>query len=323
MTEDIKIMSKVLVHETNDAHTEALKNFFSTNNLIGLRAGSYKGVMEALNSNIDLGAVFLCEDIEYDGKNGIDLAIEIHKIRTELPIFLRKSGKDDPQFPDNVSNPCAAFYSGSDTDQLKELVERYLFNTYYPSKFIRGIEELSRTAIQGVFRDLEISCSFPYLVRDRLIYGEMFSVMGLEGNWCRGFMMLQSEEGDLSQLIASGHTALPKESTDFRTINNLLSETTNMIWGSFKTRFFSSEDIGTLIHRIQVPIIVNHARKYISFGSEDPQLCFQYTLQDSDGSPPTTLYQKFAFNLAWAPDEFVESKQEMEQLVETGELELF
>jgi hypothetical protein len=76
-------------------------------------------------------------------------------------------------------------------------------------------------------------------------------------------------------------------------------------------------------HQVQVPLLVNHKHKYISFGSENPQLCFRYTLTDESTTRSLTLYQRFAFNLEWSPDDFAEISQDVAGLVESGEMELF
>ena len=75
----------------------------------------------------------------------------------------------------------------------------------------------------------------------------------------------------------------------------------------------------------QIPIVINHRHKYISFGSQDPQLCFRYTLTDParPDAPPTQVRQRFIFNLAWSPDDFQENKASVEDLFESGELEMF
>jgi hypothetical protein len=76
--------------------------------------------------------------------------------------------------------------------------------------------------------------------------------------------------------------------------------------------------------RVEIPIIVNHARKYISFGSDDPQLCFKFTLLDPSAKlNPITIYQKFIFSLDWAPEKYAESNQSVNDLVSGGELEFF
>lgn len=325
MEEEIKITSKVLVHEVDDTHMGILKNFFQENNLIGLKAEKFENLIETLKSNIDLGAIILCEEKNIDEIDGVKIAQEIHKMRQELPIFLhRKNNASLDDLPQNVRNIFAGAYSGNDTNELKKIIDTYLFNTFYPSRFIRGIEELSIDTFKAMFKGTEISCSTPYLVKDRIIYGELFSLMAIEGSWCRGYMMLQTSEKSTLDLIKSGKTALFPDQADFRSINSLMGEITNMIWGSFKTRFFPSSEVQKEIMRTQVPIIINHEHKYITFGSENPQLCFHYTLKCANQTlEPISLYQRFVFHLGWSPDEFMESPDVVEDLVEAGEIELF
>ena len=77
-------------------------------------------------------------------------------------------------------------------------------------------------------------------------------------------------------------------------------------------------------HWTQVPIIVDHQHKFISFGSTEPQLCFRYVLSDpAGGIPDIVFFQRLIFNLAWSPDKFQESNQTVEDFVESGELEFF
>ena len=74
----------------------------------------------------------------------------------------------------------------------------------------------------------------------------------------------------------------------------------------------------------QVPIIINHLHRYISFGSDNPQLCFKYTLNESaDAGHRLEIYQKFVFNLNWSPEDFAENLTSVDELVESGELDLF
>ena len=73
----------------------------------------------------------------------------------------------------------------------------------------------------------------------------------------------------------------------------------------------------------QVPIVINHAHKYISFGSPDPQLCVRYSLCESTrrGGQPLVIVQRFIFNLHWSPEQFAEYAASNSS--EAGELDLF
>jgi hypothetical protein len=131
-------------------------------------------------------------------------------------------------------------------------------------------------------------------------------------------MMLQTEE---QPIIDTLNRHAPRDGgATFRTVNNLLGETTNLIWGAFKNRYIG--DAASAGRHVQVPLIVNHKQRYISFGSDNPQLCFLYTLTDDSGAS-IRIYQRFVFNLAWSPEDFREIVNDPAALVEAGELEFF
>ena len=91
---------------------------------------------------------------------------------------------------------------------------------------------------------------------------------------------------------------------------------------TFKNRFIADNDPGSR-STAQVPIVINHKHKYISFGSENPQLCFRYTLLDEKNGHVISIYQRFVFNLNWSPEDFKEIQTSVDDLVDSGELELF
>jgi hypothetical protein len=72
-------------------------------------------------------------------------------------------------------------------------------------------------------------------------------------------------------------------------------------------------------------MVINHPQHYISFGSEDPQLCFplppvgQRMLQHGE---PIELHQRFVFNLSWSPELFRENQSSVESMFASGELEV-
>ena len=137
--------------------------------------------------------------------------------------------------------------------------------------------------------------------------------------------MLQMEEGKIMEAIAAKRALINPPEPNFRHVNAILGELSNMIWGGLKNRYGTktTQDSAGQV-RVEIPIIVNHARKYISFGSDDPQLCFKFTLLDQSGNlSPITIYQKFIFSLDWTPEKFAESNQSVNELVKVGELDLF
>lgn len=159
----------------------------------------------------------------------------------------------------------------------------------------------------------------PFIVRDRVIFGEVFSLIPLESSWCRGYMMIQTEEAPILNEL---NRRTSSTDAGFRDVNNLLAEVTNLIWGSFKNRYIGDRVVNSARH-IEVPLIVNHKHKYISFGTENPQLCFFYLLTDDETGATIKVYQRFIFNLNWSPEDFQEIVHDSTALVEAGELELF
>ncbi len=329
-----KIVSKVLVHESDPAALELLKTICSDNNLVGLKVctGDHSvGLKDASNelddvlkSNVDLGAVFLSESVDLNGVSGLELCDKIRRSRPELPIFLRRETRSDSEdLPASAAKAIAGCYQTSEPELLTQLVNDYICSMYYPVELAQGVEEISKEAFGNVIGGTRVKCELPYLVKDQIIYGELFSLIPLESDWCRGYMMLQTTESEIMDLIRSGSTHIKSNRPDSKDSNSILNEITNMIWGGIKSRYFSSGDSPSDAHRTQVPIIVNHSQKHISFGSTEPQLCFKYTLNDLENYPEVTIYQRLIFNLSWDPDKFAESDKALEDLVEGGELEFF
>lgn len=320
-----RLVSKVLVLDDGVSHFDSLKNLCEECGLIGIRPHqkSTEAVLGILKSNVDLGGILLYENHGGQAGSGITLAREIHRSRPELPIFLRRdlsanlaglSEKDASMFR------CAYVQSALET--LRASLEASIFNRIYPNELVRGISEMTRVSLESLFKHCDVEMETPYIVKDRIIYGEVFTIIAIESNWCRGYMMLQAEEEAVLELIR-GNRADSKEDATFRDLNNVLGEATNLIWGSFKNRYVGADDGRNTLLQTQVPIIVNHHRRFISFGSEDPQLCFKYLLRDRNGTrPPVPVLQRFIFNLSWSPQDFKENTT-VESLVNTGELELF
>lgn len=324
MTEQTNIVSKVLVLESNASCLDTIKAFCDSNGLVGLKVHP-ENVMAVLRSNLDLGAILLSETYIEDGEGAIELARQIHVLRPELPIFYRREaidGLDGIAEQDRLL--ISATYTVGSVNTLKAATEEFIFSRSYPNALLRGITEISIPALESQFKSLKVDVEAPYMVRDRLIFGEIFTLIPLESSWCRGYMMLQTEEESLMQLVKNGRTFVnPADASEFRHLNGLLGEITNLIWGAIKNRYLSSVRGDTYLS--QVPIVVNNLHRYISFGSENPQLCFKYTLTDRDDATiaPLVIQQKFIFNLSWSPEDFSENVTSADELVSSGELEFF
>ncbi len=314
-----KPVCKVLVLDDSPDHAEALKRICDDNHLVGLKVRKNR-LMSVLRSNIDLGAILFADDYGGSAEASAEIALKIHAVRPELPIIIRRQRAatlDD--LPESMRRVLCAAYVGSDMALLQQLIDQYIFSLEYPNALVRGIAEITETVLAGQFRNLAVTCDTPTIVRDRIIFSEVFSLIPLESNWCRGYMMLQSEEDPILDLLDEDRPA--DSSGDFRLVNSLLGEITNLIWGSFRNRFVGAAAASSNSH-VQVPLVVNHKHKYISFGTENPQLCFCYTLSDEDAGFSVKLYQRFIFNLSWSPEDFKEI-EDIDEMVESGELELF
>lgn len=314
------LVSKVLVLDESVEHQDAIKQFCEDNNLIALKVRKNR-LMSVLQTNIDLGAILYSENYGGSTKENVEIALKIHAFRPELPIIIRRENEATLDGLSEIISPafCAA-YSASDMGTLRQLIDEYIFSLVYPNALLRGILEVTETVLASQFRDLTISWDTPFIVRDRVIFGEVFSLIPLVSNWCRGYMMLQTEEEPILDVL--GLFNRPYVDSNFRAVNSLLGEITNLIWGSFKNRYIG-DVAASFGSQVQVPLVVNHKHKYISFGTENPQLCFLYTLVDEKSGQTVKLYQRFIFNLSWSPEDFKEIIHDVEAFVDSGELELF
>ncbi len=324
-----RLVSKVLIFEENPSAKMALKEFCGANGLVGVKQTSHSN-MKMLYTNSDLGAVLLSEKSHDSAEglhNGFELAVRIKKVRKELPIFMRRESRTD--LDDATPEQRAAItgvYTLDNMAHLTELVDQYLADSEYPISLIRRIEEVTTSALSSLFKDVEITNDLPSLVKDKLTYGDILSLLPVESPWFCGYMMVQSEELPMIALIEDGRTSIPPENIDFRDVMGMLSEISNQAWGGLRTRLISLHPPTTdTVPKIFVPITVNQYKEYISFGTDRSQLCFKYTLRDLQGKlEPVTLFQKFVFNIRWSPEEYQQADENtVEELVESGELELF
>ncbi len=314
-----KLVSKVLILDDGGDASLAIKQFCDESNLVGLKVRKNR-LMAVLKSNIDLGAILYSENYGHTPDENADIVLRIHAIRPELPIILRR--ENDATLDgvnESVRRTFCAAYTLADMSGLKKVIDEYIFSLVYPNALVRGISEITDNILTNQFKQLAVQWDTPYIVRDRVIFGEVFSLIPIESSWCRGYMMLQTEEDAILSILNS-HTTFP--TSNFRDVNSLLGEITNLIWGGFKNRFIA-DATAIAANQIQVPLIVNHKHKYISFGTENPQLCFFYTLSDAATGKTVKLYQRFVFNLNWSPEDFKEIVQDTNELMATGELELF
>lgn len=314
------LAAKVLLLEHDPVQYPRLLEFCEALGLITVPCAA-ADAMDALSQHKDLAGVLLAEDLPCDGPDSLKLAQALHRQRPELPIFLRRTSTRD--FDEAESRSITHPWQGDDLDSLREEIDRSLFSLRYPMVLVQGIVSLTVPAIQSMFPNASVEAGAPYVVHDRIIYGQVSTLIALESTWCRGYMMLQTEEGALRQGMAQGmgYEGVGGD-LGFRELNNLIAETTNLIWGAFKNRYIPPEAFAN--QQTQVPIVINHEQKYISFGSQDPQLCVRYQLTDPrrPRQRPLTIVQRFIFNLLFRPEAFVEFSAPADS-GGTGELEFF
>jgi hypothetical protein len=312
-------VSKVLVLDNSTEHAPLLKHFCEQNNLFALKVRK-DAVTSVLRTNIDLGGILYSESYGDSPEETARIAADIHAARPELPIIIRRERRPTlTGLPDSTQRLFCAAYTSSDMSALRKVIDEYIFCLVYPNSLLRGIGEISTEVLGNMFKSVKTSFDTPYIVHDRVIFGEVFSLIQLESSWCRGYMMLQTEEEPFLKL--AGRDAKRTLAPNFRTVNDLLSEITNLIWGGFKNRYIG--DGRAPATQVQVPLIVNHKHQYISFGTANPQLCFRFILEDEAAAKASTLYARFIFNLNWSPQEFHEIAQESAALVESGAIEMF
>jgi len=314
-----KLVSKVLILDESVEASHAIKQFCDDNNLVGLKVRKNR-LMAVLKSNIDLGAILYSENYGHTPEENADIVLRIHAIRPELPIILRRDHEATLEgVNESLKRAFCAAYTLSDMSGFQKVIGEYIFSLVYPNALVRGISEITENVLTSQFKQISVRWDTPYIVRDRIIFGEVFSLIPIESAWCRGYMMLQTEE-DAILGILNDDPSFPLST--FRDVNSLLGEITNLIWGGFKNRFIGDEARAAAT-TIQVPLIVNHKHKYVSFGTENPQLCFFYTLSDEASGKSIKIYQRFVFNLSWSPEDFKEIVPDTSELVESGELEMF
>ncbi len=325
MNQELELVSKVLVLDGNETALGVLKVFCKENHLVGLRASSARSAREVLKSNIDLGAILISEEAVSGGVYSLELSRQIHKDRPDLPIFLRRYNASNLDgIPEQYQGIFSGAYCLSNLEALKNMVQDRLFDTFYPTLLVRGIMGIAESCLKNCFRGVEIHSEPPFLVSDKIM-DEFNSLIALESKWCRGYMMLQISQGNLADYINAQKTGNIEVCIDDHNINDSIGNLTNEIWGGIKREFiiYGNELEGNT-NRTQVPIIINPDKRYISFGTSKPQLCYRFQITDQDGLlKPLEITQKMIFNLDWSPEQFVQSNQAVEELIDSGELEFF
>lgn len=324
MENDAQLISKVLVIDGNETALGPLKVFCLETKLVGLRATA-SNLDQVLKHNIDLGAVLVSEEPVAKGIDSLELASHIHQKRPDLPIFLRRYDQSDL---DGLDDRYSAVFSGayclSNLEAFKHIVQQQLFDAFYPQELVTGIQTAAKECITNMFHGTDVRSDVPFLVRDKIME-KYNSLIALESSWCRGYMMVQVRSGDMVSYIDNGKTRLAPTEVPEQDIQTLVSELTNEIWGAIKRDHIGyANEANSDSLRIQVPLFIDPDKRYISFGTTKPQLCYRYRIMDRDHVlDDLQIGLKLVFNLDWSPENYEQMQKELEHLIENGELEFF
>lgn len=328
------LVSKMLVLDACDEQLPSLSRVCGEHNVIGIAVRN-EDLASALAEHTDLGAVLLAGD--YGGASAASetIAAQLEALRPELPVIVqqpdRRAAGDLSAALPQLRATCVA----GDPDSLRSVLDEHVFGVTFPDALVAGIVEITTARLRSLFPALDVAVEPPSIVRDRIIFGEVFSLIPLEGSWCRGYMLMQAEEEPLVAAlgVAPAHERDARDGgptaggptaggpTDFRELNSVLGELTNLVWGAFKNRFLSGAATGTQA-LVQVPLLINHRHRYISFGSDNPQLCFRYRLAGPGTVRDVVIDQRFVFSLSWSPENFDDSGEPADSPA-YGEIDLF
>ena len=324
-----KPVSKLLLLESDTARAEAIAQIGAAQDCACVPVRR-EALSAALKTHYDLGGVLLGEDFGGSLDAAAAVAVALEAERPELPVVLRRAANEHSDaLPEPLRRlPCASWHE-SDPETLIAALEAHVFSHDYPDPLVDGITDMTLGRLRGLFAGLEVNWDTPSIVRDRIIFGEVLTLIPIETAWCRGWLLMQTEEAPLIELLPP--RAGRDEASDFRDVNGVLAELTNLVWGAFRNRYLGSaraaDEAGWGRAQVQVPLLINHRRRYLSFGSDNPQLCIKYRLTCPNTGREVVIDQRFVFSLGWSREGFDETAaQAAAAAVEeqaSGELELF
>ncbi|WP_322048560.1 chemotaxis protein CheX [Paraburkholderia sp. J67] len=325
-----KPVSKILLLENDTARADAIEAFGAAHHLVCVPVRR-DALAAALQTHYDLGGVLLGEDFGGSFEAAAAVAIALEAERPELPIVLRRASRDEALPEALLRVPRANWYE-DEPHTLHAALDAHVFSHEYPDPLVDGITDMTFGRLRGLFPDLEVNWDAPSVVRDRIIFGEVLTLIPIETAWCRGWLLMQTEEMPLIELLPP--RAGRDEASDFRDVNGVLGELTNLVWGAFRNRYLgnanNADEAGTGgvgRAQVQVPLLINHRRRYLSFGSDNPQLCIKYRLTCPTTGREVVIDQRFVFSLGWSREGFDETAAQAAAAAEeeqaSGELELF
>lgn len=324
-----KPVSKLLLLESDAARAQTIARVCEDHHCVCVPVRR-DALSAALKTHYDLGGVLLGEDFGGSHEAAAAVALALQAERPELPILLHlAAGTNSDDLPEALRDASRATWSDNDEATLIAALDAQVFSHDYPDPLVDGITDMTFGRLRGLFPDLDVQWDAPSVVRDRIIFGEVLTLIPIETAWCRGWLLMQTEEAPLIELLPA--RAGRDESSDFRDVNGVLGELTNLVWGAFRNRYLGNAntngEAGANRTQVQVPLLINHRRHYLSFGSDNPQLCIKYRLTDPKTGREVVIDQRFVFSLGWSREGFDETAALAAAAAveeqESGELELF
>lgn len=324
-----KPVSKLLLLESDTARAEAIAQIGAAHDCVCVPVRR-EALSAALKTHYDLGGVLLGEDFGGSHEAAAAVAVALEAERPELPIVLRRASHESAERLHEPLRrvPCASWVE-SEPQTLRAALDAQVFSHDYPDPLVDGITDMTLGRLRGLFPELDVNWDTPSIVRDRIIFGEVLTLIPIETAWCRGWLLMQTEEMPLIELLPP--RVGRDEASDFRDVNGVLAELTNLVWGAFRNRYLGDSraagEAGWGRAQVQVPLLINHRRRYLSFGSDNPQLCIKYRLTCPATGREVVIDQRFVFSLGWSREGFDETAAQAAAAAEAeqacGELELF
>lgn len=289
------VCCKVLVAEDDPLKRELIFNFCAAQRLIPVTVDN---IVDMLRESHDIGGVFLGQSAGSSVDQYLELAKNIRQIQYCIPIFFRT---DNHNCHNEWQQDFSLIYQIDNTLELEEFIKSNIFSYDYPARMLHDMEAMTKDALSSCLNGAKVNCSSPYMVIDGRIPSELFGIISLETEWCRGHMMLQAERQNTLRWIEMGHTIQACDDLSKYNLDSFLSEVINMIWGAFRY-YYESEAARTvdLTCRPQIPLIIEYANHRAFYGVENYELCFRYTVEsDNNDLPELSFLQKLNFNLAF------------------------
>lgn len=324
-----RVETKVLIHDSSLEAITAIRSLCDTPKIVRIKSVDVDVLEFFANPSIvhsDISAIFLTELPDQQGLTGIHIAEKINQIRGALPIFIRRSTGEPATFTEENLRLFAGSYTLEEPDQLKHLVDKYLFATHYPLILVNLIRKTGEMTIRALLKNVEVTATTPVLIRDYITSNSIVGKIPINLACGKGYLSFKAREDDLAMLVCGGNTALNPSSTEPREYQQLVSELTNLMWGGLRKELPAASPTKDEQAPLsaEIPIVSDFIRKSINFGGCMPQLSFRYLIyRQQNPSIPLIFDFTILFNIRWAPEHLQDLESlSVDQAIESGELEL-